>query len=330
MGVDWEPLERIIAENERFVLSCHVRPDADAVGSELALAELLESRGKSVRIVNPSALPANLLFLDPDRRILTVGEGSSVDQACDADVHFVLDTSAWAQLGKIGTVLKRTSALKVVIDHHVVADDVGTISFQDKTAEATGAMIFRAAEHFGWPITESMANFLFCAIATDTGWFRFPSVSGDTLRICATLIDLGAKPASLYQELYEQSSLARLKLAGRVLSRMTVECNGRLAYICVYQQDFAETGAVPADTEDLVNECLRVAGTEAAFILVETPNRDVKISLRSRNDLNVAQIAKRFGGGGHKQAAGAVVSGPLCDVLAKVLTTMKAELKCQS
>ncbi|HID24150.1 MAG TPA: bifunctional oligoribonuclease/PAP phosphatase NrnA [Planctomycetaceae bacterium] len=330
MAVDWTPLQRIIADNQRFVLSSHVRPDADAVGSELALSELLEAQGKSVRIINPSALPANLLFLDPERRILTVGEGGVVEQACETDVHIILDTSAWAQLGKIGTVLKKTSAVKVVIDHHAVADDLGALSFQDKTAEATGAMIFRAAETLGWPITDSMANFLFCAIATDTGWFRFPSVTGDTLRICGRLIDLGAKPARLYQALYEQSSLARVKLAGRVLSRITVECDGRLAYICVHREDFAETGAVPADTEDLVNECLRIAGTEAAFILVETPNRDVKVSLRSRNALNVAALAKRFGGGGHKQAAGAVMSGPLDDVLANVLKAMKAELKCQS
>lgn len=309
--------------HQRFVLSSHVRPDADAIGSELGLAALLEGMGKSVRIVNPSASPANLGFLDPEKRILKIGQGITADECCDTDVHIVVDTSAWSQLQDIGAVLRRTSAKKVVIDHHSSSDDLGAVEFKDIGSEATGSLIYQFIRTMGFQPTSEVATALFTAIATDTGWFRFPSTSSETMRTIGDLIDFGAKPHLIYAQLYEQHSMARMKFAGRVLSRMEVECDCRLAYLWVTLEDFRETGAVPADTEELVNECLRIAGVECAFIAVEQQNQQVKVSFRSRTTKNVASVAEQFGGGGHKQAAGAILPGPLADALAKVLTAMK-------
>ena len=204
MMIDWEPLRDIIESNQRFVLSSHVRPDADALGSELAMAALLESMGKSVRIVNPSAIPDSLLFLDPTRRILKIGEGITPEEVADTDVHMVVDTSAWIQLGKVADVLKTTSATKVVIDHHVSSDDLGAIVFKDTKAEATGALVFRMADALGLPLSPDDAVALFAALTTDTGWFRFSSTTGETMRIAGHLIDAGANPAVTYQLLYEQ------------------------------------------------------------------------------------------------------------------------------
>ncbi len=326
MTINWEPLCPIIAENQRFVLSSHVRPDADAIGSELAMAALLEGLGKQVRIVNPSALPANLLFLDPTKRIKKLGEGITEDEARDADVHIILDTSAWGQLLELGRVIKHTQARKVVIDHHASADDLGAIDFKDTIAEATGVLVFQLFRFLNAPISPSTADALFCAIATDTGWFRFASITAETYRIAGALVDAGVKPNLLFQALYEQATLARTKLVGRVLSSVQTECEGRLAYVTVTQQDFTETGAVPADTEELVNECLKIAGTQAAFIAIEQPTKSVKVSFRSRLGLNVAEIAERFNGGGHKQAAGAILPGPMPSALTQVLTAMKTAL----
>ncbi len=140
MKIDWEPLREIIADNERFVLSSHVRPDADALGSELAMAMLLENLGKSVRIVNPSALPDNLFFLDPGNRVMKIGKDISAEDVLDTDVHVILDTSAWVQLVDVGKVLRKTKAKRVVIDHHVSSDNLGAVEFKDTTAEATGAL----------------------------------------------------------------------------------------------------------------------------------------------------------------------------------------------
>ncbi len=327
MTINWEPLREIIEANRRFVLSSHVRPDADALGSELALAELLENMDKTVRIVNPSAAPKNLAFLDPGARIRKLGDGVTADDVCDTDVHVILDTSSWVQLADVGKAMQKSSAKKVVIDHHVSSDDLGALEFKDTRAEATGALITRMAEALELPLSAGIAQALFCAVATDTGWFRFSSTTSDTMRLAGQLIDLGAEPHVTYRLLYEQYSQARLKLAGRVLSRINLECDGLLAYTSVEWDDFVRTKATPVDTEDLVNECLTIAGTKCAFIAVEQQNKQIKVSLRSRAEVNVAAVAERFGGGGHKQASGAVLPGPLADAIAKVVTAMKASLK---
>ena len=327
MSIDWQPLRPIIDSHSRFLLCSHVRPDGDAIGSELGMARLLEALGKSVRIVNPSALPETLLWLDPERRVLKIGEGINEAEAADCDVLIVLDTSAWAQLVDLGSVIKRTSAVKVVIDHHVSADDLGAVEFKDPLAEATGALVFQMADALGYPLTPDVALPLYCAIATDTGWFRFSSTTGETMRTVGRLIDLGAQPHLVYEKLYEQASLARVRLAGCVLSRVTLDAGGRLAYTWVKQADYVETGARPADTEDLVNECLTIGGTECAFIAIEQPNKRIKVSFRSRTSLNVAQIAEQFGGGGHKQAAGAILPGPLATARKNVIAALRAALE---
>lgn len=327
MTIDWQPLCDIIEQHQRFVLSSHVRPDADALGSELAFANLLESIGKSVRVINPSAPPDNLKFLDPRGRAVKFGQNASADEVCDTDVHVVLDTSAWKQLDSVGRALKRSTAVKVLIDHHVSSDDLGAIEFKDTSSEATGALVFDFAQARGLSIDEESANLLYCAIATDTGWFRFPSTTAQTMRVIGQLIDLGAKPPVLYRQLYEQRSLARLRLASRILNRVTLDCDGRLAYTTVEWKDFEATGATPVDTEDMVNECLTIAGTQAAFIAVEQQNRIIKVSFRSRSELNVAAIAEKFGGGGHKQASGATLKGPLRDATQRILTQFQAAIE---
>lgn len=313
MSIDWQPLQDIIAQHQRFVITSHVRPDADAIGSEIGLAILLQRLGKDVRIINPSATPDHLLFLDPDRITKKFGPAVSLDEACDTDVHFIVDTSAWVQIGDVKQVLEKSSATKVVIDHHLSSDDLGAIEFKDTTAAATGILITEFAEFLGEPPRGHQADALFAAIATDTGWFRFPNSTARTYATAARLIDDGVQPSLLYRELYERSSLARLKLHSRLLDRVTLEFDGRLAHTYAERRDFSETGSQPADTEDLVNTCLTIEGVEAAFILVQQQDGRIKSSLRSRSELSVASIAEQFGGGGHRQAAGAMLPGPIDD-----------------
>lgn len=328
MNVEWERFGEIVGEHSRFVLTSHVRPDADALGSELALAEWLERLGKTVRIVNPSATPNTLEFLDPDATVLVIGDDGAREAVEAAECHIVLDTSAWGQIGDVGPIFRRTESRKVVIDHHLNPDDLGATEFCDTSSEATGSILFEMAEVLDWELTPSIARNLFCAIATDTGWFRFPSTTSDTYRRIAALIDAGAEPHRLYRELYERSSLARLKLAGRVLGRAEVDCDGRLAYTIVPWQDFVETGARPVDTENLVNECLKIDTAEVAFIAIEQLNGTVKVSFRSRGDIDVAAIARnQFGGGGHQKAAGTPpLPGPLSDALPRVLDAVREAL----
>lgn len=329
MHIDWEPFRALVARHQRFVITSHIRPDADAIGSELGLARLLEQQGKTARVINVSPTPRRLAFLDPEKRILQYGVNVTEAEAMDTDVFIVVDTSAWVQLSDVGRALKRSAAEKLVIDHHVSADDLGAVCYKDVEAEATGALIYRLSQALGWSLTPAIANALYCAIATDTGWFRFASTSSNTMRIIADLIDVGASPPELYRELYEQSTLFRVKLVGRVLSRVKLECDQKLAFTYVRWDDYAETGAEPADTEDLVNECLTIAGTECAVIFIEQSNHQIKVSFRSRTNMDVARIAEQFRGGGHKQAAGAILPGPLAEAQSKVLAAMQAALLAQ-
>ncbi|MGC1273020.1 MAG: bifunctional oligoribonuclease/PAP phosphatase NrnA [Planctomycetaceae bacterium] len=328
MAIDWKPLLEILNRNERFILTSHVRPDADAIGSELGMAALLDQMGKRVRIINPSGMPAHLEFLDPNRRILKYSPEGDGGSAEDADVHIILDTSAWVQLGDLARILRRTPAKKVIVDHHVSSDDLGADEFKDTTAEATGTLVVQLADALKIDLPVEAAAPLFAAIATDTGWFRFPSTNSETMRIAGRLMDLGAEPHAIFAALYERRSPARLRLPGKVLSRVELACGGQLAFTSVSLDDFKQTGAKPVDTEDLVNECLMIDGTRAAFIVIEQPNKSVKVSFRSRSDLNVAAVAERFGGGGHKQAAGAVLTNPLPQVITQVRGAMAAAMGC--
>lgn len=319
MPIDWQPLQEMISAHQRFVITSHVRPDADAIGSEIGLKRLLEQLGKEVRIINPSATPDHLKFLDPENSIQKIGPAVSIENACETDVHIVVDTSAWIQLGDVAKVLEKTSAKKVVIDHHLSSDDLGAVEFKDTSAAATGTLITEFAEFIGRPPEGDQATALFAAMATDTGWFRFPNSTERTYSTAARLISYGVEPNKLYRELYEKSSLARLKLHAVILERATVEFGGRLAYTFAMRKDFSDTKSQPADTEDIVNTCLTIEGVEAAFILVQQQDGRIKASLRSREGFSVAAVAEQFGGGGHRLAAGAMLPGPMEKALESLL-----------
>ena len=324
MNINWEPLRQIIDSHQRFVISSHVRPDADAIGSEIGLARVLESLGKSVKIVNTSATPANLLFLDPKGQVQQLGAAAKPEDILQAEVHIVVDTSSWIQLSDVGKVMRESSAKRVVIDHHVSSDDLGAVEFKDTTSEATGSLIYQLAGVLGVKITPEAATALYAAIATDTGWFRFAAVTAETMRTIGGLIDCGASPPAIYRTLYEQGTLAKMHLVGRALGRMKLDCEGELAYTTIEWKEFVEVGAVPADTEDLVNECLKVAGTKGAFIAIEQQNHQVKVSFRSRTTaVDVAAVAEKFSGGGHKAAAGATLPGPFATAVNRALEAMK-------
>jgi phosphoesterase RecJ-like protein len=217
--LDWPRFTRLVKGCRRFLVTSHIKPDCDALGSEVGLAEVLLSLGKSVRIVNADPTPPHLAFIDPHGRIETLGGPHPAVGLEDIDALIVLDTSAWSQLGPMADVVRATRAVKIVLDHHVSSDDLGAELFKDETAEATGRLIVEAADRLGVALTPEIAAPLLAAIATDTGWFRFPSAKGDTYRVAGRLIDAGAEPARIYNALYERHTLARVQLMGRILAR---------------------------------------------------------------------------------------------------------------
>ena len=318
MRLDWASLLDILRRSERVVLTSHVRPDCDALGSELGLAGILEAIGTHVRIVNAQATPANLKWIDPEGRLESLAEGVKPADLADRDLAIVLDTSAWAQLGAMGEVLKGMRDRVIVVDHHVSEDDICDRWFKDTSAEATARIVSEIGLRLRVPLTERIATPLYAGLSTDTGGFRFPSVSGESFRIAARLVDAGANPSAIYRELFEQDSLARLHLVGRTLAGAVTTRDGKVITSQVLQRDIKEVHAVPADTEDLINLTLAVKGTELAAILIEQPDGRIKTSFRSRGPVDCNALAARFGGGGHRAAAGAILPGPFADAKAKV------------
>jgi phosphoesterase RecJ-like protein len=326
-AVDWPRFVAMVGDCRRFLLTTHVRPDCDALGSTLAMAGILEQLGKSVSVVTAFDVPPRLRFLDPDNRFQRLGRDVPRDRLPPFDVLLVLDTSAWAQLGEMGEVIRATTAKKAVLDHHVSTDDLGAELFRETAAEATGRIVYEAAVRLGATITPPIATLLFAALATDTGWFRFASTSGATYRLAARLTEAGAVPDRMYRDLYENDTLARLQLLGRTMARARSELGGRLISTWITQEDFAACAALPSDSEDLINMTLSVSGTEVAVILVEQESGGFKVSFRSRGGLDCSRVAEQFGGGGHKAAAGAFVPDPFPLAHAKVLDAVRAAMQ---
>ncbi|WP_372722125.1 bifunctional oligoribonuclease/PAP phosphatase NrnA [Novipirellula sp.] len=318
MGVQWKAFVDQISHYESFVLVSHIRPDCDALGSELGMAEVLRTIGKKVRIINAHRTPAALQFLDPASNIEVLGDDVEAEDI-SADCIMILDTSAWAQLGDMGDVIRSSRADKIVLDHHVGEDELGATMYKDYQAEAAGHLVVQAADALGVPLTRSMSVPLFAAIATDTGWFRFGSVTPETYRVVARLVDAGVVPSEVYSDLYERDTLGRLRLRGLILSRTQSELDGALMHTHVEKEDFAKVGAEPNDTEDAINLTLAVQGTKAAVIFVGQIRGGFKLSFRSRCGMDCNEVARKFGGGGHKAAAGGFLEGTLDDVRGRVL-----------
>jgi phosphoesterase RecJ-like protein len=328
MSIPWPRFTELVRGHDRFLLTSHIRPDCDALGSELGLAGVLEALGKDVLVVNAQKTPPNLAFIDPGGRLKTLGVDVQADHLAGSQVLIVLDTSAWAQLGAMADVVRASQARKAILDHHVGEDDMGAELFKDPGAEATGRLVLEAARQLGVKITPEIATPLFAAIATDTGWFRFGSTSGTTLRYAGELVEAGAVPSEIYAALYEQDSLTRLKLRGRILARTQTDLDGRLAHTAALKEDFEATGALPSDTEDVINMTLAVAGTEVAVILVEQPSGSFKLSFRSRTPkVDCNELARKFGGGGHKAAAGASINAPWSEAQKQVLDAVRASMR---
>ncbi len=329
MSVNWPRFIDVVRSHQRFLLTTHVRPDCDALGSCLGMAGVLEKLGKSVRIVNGQATPPNLKFIDPQNRIEAVGVNVQAAEllAQDFEVMMVLDTSAWAQLGPMADVVRGTRAKKIVLDHHQSSDDLQAEDFRDTAAEATGRLVVEAAEKLNVAITPELARPLFAALATDTGWFRFSSTTGDTFRFGARLVDAGAKPSALYHDLYENNTLARTKLIGRILARVESELDGKVVYTSAMLDDFRATGALPTDTEDVINMTLAIGTAKVAMIMVEQQSGGFKVSFRSRSAVDCSKLAEQFGGGGHKAAAGAFVKEPFDAVREKLLAAVGTALR---
>ena len=325
--INWSELWDIVQRHNTFILTSHRRPDGDSLGSQLAMAEILERMGKKTLLVNSDPVSDSLAFLDPDKKIhalesLTDEEVRFMEHA---DCHILVDLSSWFQLNKMEEAYRSLKNEKVIIDHHNANRDVPGTYFLDPNAEATGILVYEAIRALGKPLTERMAFELFVAIATDTGWFRFATVKPRTFEIAADLVRAGVSQEKVYKYIYEQESLGRMLLKARAYQNVERYMDGKLMFTTLMLSDFQVAGADKSESEDIINDTLKIKGAEMAIIMVEQETGGFKISFRSRCNVNCVTLASQFGGGGHPQAAGAFTPEPYEFAKERLLAAVKTE-----
>ena len=306
----------LINNNQDFVITSHVNPDGDSIGSEIALHLFLKNLQKSTRIVNYSPTPQNYLFLDKNNNIEIYNENNHNQVLQNSDVIFILDTNEYSRLRTMGEVIKKSRAKKVCIDHHL-GDNINSFDHYviDTASPATGEVLYTLFTMYNESsITQEIAVPLYTAIMTDTGSFRFPRTDAETHRITSKLLEKGVNPVEVYKEVYEKSLIGRLRLLSRFLNNLRMAYEDRIIYGSVTLKDFEETGTNVFDTEGFSRHMLSLESAQIAVIFTET-GKGIKVSFRSKGNVNVNDYAREFGGGGHQNAAGTFVPGGKMEAL---------------
>ena len=321
-------LDVLLAElvpGDRVALSTHINADGDGCGSETALARLLAQRGIRAHIVNPTPWPAMFRFLLGDDVADRSAEGAAALR--DADLLVVLDISDVGRLGSLADTVRALPRPPLVIDHHLPGEEPpGTINVTDTTACATGELVFDLAQHAGLSLTPAIATSLYTAMLTDTGGFRFSNTTPRCHAIAGALLAAGVDPEAMYRRIYASVPVGRLHLIRDALGTLEVEGDRGLAWVTV-PAGLLERHGVHAEDLDGVAEYPRsVAGTRLALLFRDLGHGKVKVSFRSVGGVDVNALARRFGGGGHARAAGALIVGSLAEVQGAVLAAAREVL----
>jgi len=303
-----QDIAHAIRSRQRFVLSSHARPDGDSIGSQLAMVYALRALGKEAIAVNADAAPAPLMQFPgvPDIKIAPAVEG-------EFDAAIIMECSDLARTGVSG--LDRSFVIN--IDHHPGNTGFGQLQWFDSSAAACGEMVFDLVKALGVPLSREIATHVYLAILTDTGSFHYSSISPRTFEICRETIEAGVDPVLVARNVYDSNSMGRLKLFGAVLSAMQIDGTGRIAIVYLDHDMSREAGGTYEDTEGLINLPLTVKEIEAVVFFKQIEGEQYRVSMRSKGDIDVGGVAKTFGGGGHKNAAGCTVAGAI-DALQKL------------
>lgn len=300
-----------LGESQRPLLLSHQRPDGDALGSLAAMAMALRAMGKEPTVTLFDSFPPRYGMLRDGVTWHSWEESREVlAESCDGVI--IVDTCALAQVDPALDFLRRAPRM-LVVDHHVTRDPLATrerdLRVIDETAAAACVLIAEWVFSAGVELTKPLVDALFVGIGTDCGWFKYSNTDARTLRVASRLVEAGVEPARLYNAIYQQEPIGKLRLIARLLTGIELKAEGRLAVLALRPADFEAAGADKSMTEDLVNEVGRLAGVECTLLFTEEPDGVVRVNLRSKERLDVAEVARRYGGGGHARAAGCRLRG---------------------
>jgi phosphoesterase RecJ-like protein len=326
--IDIDTLKQLLAEPAHIVITTHHKPDGDAMGSSLGLFNYLIQKGHYVRVVSPTDYPYFLQWLpnNPEVIIYTEKVEESKKLVKEADIIFCLDFNALSRINELGEEVKKSSAIKVMIDHHLEPEGFDDYRHWDISACATAQLIYDFIANVlddKALINKDVATCLYTGIMTDSGSFRFPTVTSSLHRIVAELIDAGAENWRIHQQVYDNATEGRLKFLGFCLSnKLEVLREYNTAIISVSKSDISQFDIKTGETEGVVNYALSLNGIRLAAFIVERTDR-VKLSLRSTGDFPANEICKKyFDGGGHRNAAGGHSELPLDEVVNKFKTIL--------
>lgn len=321
----FEEIGRVLRENRKFAVLSHVRPDGDALGSQLALGRSLKQIGKEVQVWNEDGMLEKYSFI-PDAETLT--QPPAVPE--EFDVVVALDT---AIQNRLGTTVAAIGSAKIWIniDHHQSNPGYGDLVYIDSDAPATGQIIFELIKSQNLPLDRQIAENLYVAISTDTGSFQYPNTTARTFEIVAELVRAGVDVGRVSQLLYENYPRRRIELLRELLSTMRFEADGRIARFSLSLKLATELGVLPEDNEGLIDHLRAVRGVIVAIFFEELTDGKVRVSMRSKtDDVDVSVICQKFGGGGHALAAGARVRGSLAEVEQKIVGAVCDTIGCNS
>jgi phosphoesterase RecJ-like protein len=302
--INFNKLSEIIRSNKSFLLTTHVNPDADAIGSEIAFYQILSQLKKEVKIINHSATPYNLKFLDTENLIEKYDEEIHNKHLFECDVLVALDFNRSDRLVSMQSAFTKSEKIKICIDHHQDPEDFANHYFTSSDYAATGHILYDLIVKTNIvKMNREIAYPIYAAIMTDTGSFRFERTNSELHKVIAELLGYEIKPNEVYDNLYDESKLSKIKLLGRCLNSLQI-LDSSIGYMVLNQTDFSELNAIESDTENFVNFILSVEGIKLGLLFIELKN-GFKVSFRSKGNLPVNKLAAEFGGGGHINASGA-------------------------
>jgi phosphoesterase RecJ-like protein len=315
------------------LVTTHVRPDGDALGTAAAMVMGMARKNIAAEVLLLSHLPRKYAFVFLDNGIVfhDAEAGWPAGLELDAfDALLVVDTGTWSQLPGLRERLLSWPRPKYVLDHHLTQEDWATLKLVDTSAAAAGEIATELLERWGVEMDAKLAGALYLAIVSDTGWFHFSNTRPHTLRMAADLIEAGVDTDRLYQVLYYSESARRFALHNRAGASLRLLAEGKLATMCLRRQDFAETGAGVPDTENVINAPLVIGTVEVSLLFTEPlEGGPVRVSLRSKGGIDVSRFAESFGGGGHARAAGLKIDAPFEEAYRRVTAVMTQAISQQ-
>ena len=322
----FRPLRDFLEKHERILLLTHVGPDGDGLLACVALGRYLRETGKNATVVTEDRVPAFVASFDPEGLVRSRKELlAQEDWAARFDACLILDTGKASRLGKLEEPVMASALPLAVVDHHIREEDnIDCPSVVDPKAAAVGEMVADFLEEEGYAFGNPLiTRALMACLVYDTGQFRFTNTTKRTLNWAARLVELGASPGEAYSIFWESNGAGSVKLLGELMSRMTLDCGGRLAWFTLSAKDLERYGVSRDETEEYISVPRSIESVEVIAFFSELENGRIRVSLRSKGLVEIHDVARAFGGGGHAFAAGARMRTPL-DEAARLVTAALA------